>query len=200
MYEYFLKGGVIMYPILICSIVSLAIFLERLWVLRRSKVIPEELLFEVFDLLNKGKVQEAQRICRASESSLAQILYAGLSNLGKGRTTVREKMEEVGRREISFLERYLNVIGTIASIATLLGLLGTVTGMIKTFNVLAVKGLAEPADVAGGISEALITTAAGLIVAIPSLVMYHYLRSKVRALALELEEVALKLLEFLGKD
>jgi len=113
---------------------------------------------------------------------------------------VREKMEEVGRRELSFLERYLNVIGTIASIATLLGLLGTVTGMIKTFNVLAAKGVAEPGDVAGGISEALITTAAGLIVAIPSLVMYHYLRSKVRALALELEEVALKLLDFLGKD
>jgi len=200
MYEYFLKGGVVMYPILICSIVSLAIFLERLWALRRSKVIPEELLFEVFDLLNKGKVQEAQRICRASESSLGQILYAGLSNLGKGRLMVREKMEEVGRRELSFLERYLNVIGTIASIATLLGLLGTVTGMIKTFNVLAAKGVAEPGDVAGGISEALITTAAGLIVAIPSLVMYHYLRSKVRVLALELEEVALKLLDFLGKD
>jgi biopolymer transport protein ExbB len=189
-----------MYPILICSIVSLAVFLERLWALRRSKVIPEELLFEVFDLLNKGKVQEAQRLCRTSESSLAQILYAGLSNLGKGRLTVREKMEEVGRREVSFLERYLNVISTIASIATLLGLLGTVTGMIKTFNVLAAKGMAEPGDVAGGISEALITTAAGLIVAIPSLVMYHYLRSKVRSLTLELEEVALKLLDFLGKD
>jgi biopolymer transport protein ExbB len=200
MYEYFVKGGVVMYPILICSIVSLAVFLERLWALRRSKVIPEELLFEVFDLLNKGKVQEAQRLCRTSESSLAQILYAGLSNLGKGRLTVREKIEEVGRREVSFLERYLNVISTIASIATLLGLLGTVTGMIKTFKVLAAKGIAEPGDVAGGISEALITTAAGLIVAIPSLVMYNYLRSKVRSLTLELEEVALKLLDFLGKD
>ncbi len=200
MYELFLKGGILMYPIAFCSIVALGVFIERLWTLRREKVIPQGLLVEVLDLLAKGKIVEAQSLCRRSESALAQILYAGLSLFGKDRAAIKERMEEVGRREVANLERYINIIGTVAGVAPLLGLLGTVSGMIKSFNVIALQGVAEPGALAGGISEALLTTAAGLIVAIPSLVMYRYLRSRVRTIALEMEEISLRVLDLLGRE
>lgn len=200
MYELFLKGGILMYPIAFCSIVALGVFLERLWTLRRNKVIPQDLLMEVLDLIAKGKIVDAQALCRRSDSALAQVLYTALSHSGKDRATIKERMEEVGRREVANLERYITIIGTVAGIAPLLGLLGTVSGMIKSFNVIALQGVAEPGALAGGISEALLTTAAGLIVAIPSLLMYRILRSRVRSLALEMEEISLRVLDLLGRD
>lgn len=200
MYELFLKGGLLMYPIAFCSIVALGIFLERLWALRKGKVVPRGFLIEVIDLVAKGKLTEAMTLCKRTDASVAHVLYAGLSHYGKRREAIKERMEEVGRREVANLERYINVVGTIAGVAPLLGLLGTVSGMIKSFNVIALQGVAEPGALAGGISEALLTTAAGLIVAIPSFVMHRYLRNRVHSLALEMEEVALRILDLLGKE
>lgn len=200
MLELFQKGGFLMYPIAICSIVALAVFLERLWALRHEKVVPQELLLEVLDLLAKGKLTEAQTLCRRWNSPLAEVIYTGLLHYGKDRSTIKERMEEVGRHEVAELERHINVIGTVAAVAPLLGLLGTVTGMIKSFNVIAAQGVAEPQSLAGGISEALLTTAAGLIVAIPAVIMYRYLSSKVRSLSLEMEAAALRVLELLGTE
>ena len=197
MYELFLKGGVLMYPIAFCSIVALGIFLERLWALRRGKVIPRGFLMEVIDLVAKGKLAEAMALCKRTDASISHVLYAGLSSYGKRRDAIKERMEEVGRREVANMERYINVVGTIAGVAPVLGLLGTVSGMIKSFNVIALQGVAEPGALAGGISEALLTTAAGLIVAIPSFVMHRYLRNRVHSLTLEMEEVALRLLDLL---
>ena len=197
MYELFLKGGVLMYPIAFCSIVAVGIFLERLWALRRGRVIPRGFLMEVIDLVAKGKLTEALALCKRTDASISHVLYAGLSSYGKRRDAIKERMEEVGRREVANMERYINVVGTIAGVAPLLGLLGTVSGMIKSFNVIALQGVAEPGALAGGISEALLTTAAGLIVAIPSFVMHRYLRNRVHSLTLEMEEMALRLLDLL---
>lgn len=197
MYELFLKGGVLMYPIAFCSIVAVGIFLERLWALRRGRVIPRGFLMEVIDLVAKGKLTEALALCKRTDASISHVLYAGLSSYGKRRDAIKERMEEVGRHEVANMERYINVVGTIAGVAPLLGLLGTVSGMIKSFNVIALQGVAEPGALAGGISEALLTTAAGLIVAIPSFIMHRYLRNRVHSLTLEMEEVALRLLDLL---
>jgi len=163
MYDLFLKGGILMYPIAFCSIVALGVFLERLWSLRKKKVIPQEFLMEIVDMVAKGKIREAITYCKRSDASIAHIAYAGIENYGKRRELIKERMEEVGKREVANLERYINVIGTIAGVAPLLGLLGTVSGMIKSFNVISLQGVADPSSLAGGISEALITTAAGLV-------------------------------------
>lgn len=200
MYELFLKGGLLMYPIAFCSIVALGIFLERLWALRKARVIPREFLLEAIDLVAKGKLTEAMTMCKRTDASVAHIIYAGLAHFGKSREAIKERMEEVGRREVANLERYISVVGTIAGVSPLLGLLGTVSGMIKSFNVIALQGVAEPGALAGGISEALLTTAAGLIVAIPSFVMHRYLRNRVHSLALEMEEASLRVLDLLSRE
>jgi len=197
MYDLFLKGGILMYPIAFCSIVALGVFLERLWSLRKRKVIPQEFLMEIVDMVAKGKIREAITYCKRSDASIAHIAYAGIENYGKKRELIKERMEEVGKREVANLERYINVIGTIAGVAPLLGLLGTVSGMIKSFNVISLQGVADPGSLAGGISEALITTAAGLVVAIPAFVMYHYLRNKVDSLVVEMEEISVRMVELL---
>ncbi len=197
MYDLFLKGGILMYPIAFCSIVALGVFLERLWSLRKRKVIPQEFLMEIVDMVAQGKIREAITYCKRSDASIAHIAYAGIENYGKKRELIKERMEEVGKREVANLERYINVIGTIAGVAPLLGLLGTVSGMIKSFNVISLQGVADPGSLAGGISEALITTAAGLVVAIPAFVMYRYLRNKVDSLVVEMEEISVRMVELL---
>jgi len=197
MYDLFLKGGILMYPIAFCSIVALGVFLERLWSLRKKKVIPQEFLMEIVDMVAKGKIREAITYCKRSDASIAHIAYAGIENYGKRRELIKERMEEVGKREVANLERYINVIGTIAGVAPLLGLLGTVSGMIKSFNVISLQGVADPSSLAGGISEALITTAAGLVVAIPAFVMYRYLRNRVDSLVVEMEEISVRMVELL---
>ena len=197
MYDLFQKGGILMYPIAFCSIVALGVFLERLWSLRKKKVIPQEFLMEIVDMVAKGKIREAITYCKRSDASIAHIAYAGIENYGKRRELIKERMEEVGKREVANLERYINVIGTIAGVAPLLGLLGTVSGMIKSFNVISLQGVADPSSLAGGISEALITTAAGLVVAIPAFVMYRYLRNRVDSLVVEMEEISVRMVELL---
>ena len=197
MSEFFTKGGPFMYPILMCSITALAIFIERLWRLRRSQVIPAELVEGVEDLVRKEKIPEAVMLCQHNQSSMARILLVGIKNFGRRREFIKEYLEEVGRQESASLERFVEGLGTIPGISTLLGLLGTVSGMIKIFSVISAETVVNPQTLAGGISEALITTFAGLSVAIPSLIMYKYLQSRTHSLIMEMEDHSIRLVELL---
>jgi len=192
-----LKGGIFMYPIILCSIIALAVFLERLWVLRRKHIIPDEFIRNVGDLLRQQKVSEALFLCQGDTSSISNIFSAGLKNIGRGLWLVKEAIEERGGREAVILEKRVGILATIANLTPLLGLLGTVSGMIKTFNVISVQGVGNPTALAGGIAEALITTATGLCVAIPTLVCHRILRDKAESLIFEMEEDSLKIIEIM---
>ncbi|OPX18873.1 MAG: hypothetical protein BZ151_12305 [Desulfobacca sp. 4484_104] len=200
MYQFVIKGGVLMYPILLCSVLSVAIFLERLWGLRRGQVIPNAFIIEISDLIRLRKLDEARTLCKLNDSPIARILMAGLKNYGQKWEAVKESIEEVGRLEAASLERFLTTLGTIAGIAPLLGLLGTVTGMIKAFTVISHAGIGNPQMLAGGISEALITTAAGLTVAIPSFVFYKYLRSRADKMILRMEAICIDILDIIREQ
>jgi len=200
MYELFLKGGLLMYPIAFCSVIALGIFLERLFFLRRRRVIPRDFLIAIEDLIIRGKLAEGITLCKQNNSVISHVLRTALEHYTSRREVIKERIEEVGRREAASLESYINVIGTVAGIAPLLGLLGTVSGMIKSFNIISLQGVADPASLAGGISEALITTAAGLVVAIPAYVMYRYLMNKADSLVLEMEESSIGMLDILKRE
>jgi biopolymer transport protein ExbB len=189
------KGGVFMYPILFCSILALAVFLERLWVFQRKNILPQEFIRQVEELLKKGKISEAVLLCQRDLSSIAKIFLAGLKNSQKGLWLVKEAIEERGSREAVILEKRVGMLATIANLTPLLGLLGTVSGMIKTFNVISLQGIGNPAPLAGGIAEALITTAAGLCIAIPTLVAYRFLKDRAGVLVFEMEENSIRLVE-----
>lgn len=186
-----------MYPIIFCSIVALAVFLERLWVLRRSHIIPQEFIQNVEDLLKKQKIPEAIFLCQSDVSSIAKIFLAGLKNTRRGMWLVKEAIEDRGGREATILEKNVGVLSTIANLTPLLGLLGTVSGMIKTFKAISIQGIGNPAPLAGGIAEALITTATGLCVAIPVLVCYRFLKDKASRLIFEMEENSIKVIELM---
>lgn len=189
-----------MLPIILCSIVAMAIISERLWSLKKNKVLPPDLVPQVWTLARENKL-DAVTIRRLKTSSpLGAILAAGLSNSRHGREIMKQSIEDVGRQAAHELERFLNTLGTIASIAPLLGLLGTVVGMIKVFAAIMTHGVGDPAILAGGISEALITTAAGLTVAIPSLMFHRYFEGLVDEYVLNMEEEALKLIDVMHGD
>jgi biopolymer transport protein ExbB len=191
------KGGVFMYPIIFCSVVALAVFFERLWILRRKNVIPVEFISKVRDQLKKQKMSEAIFLCQNDISSIAKVFLAGLKNAQKGMWLIKEAIEERGGREATILEKNLGILSTIANLTPLLGLLGTVSGMIKTFNAISVQGIGSPAPLAGGIAEALITTAAGLCVAIPTLVCHRFLKDKASAYIFEMEEDSIRLIDLI---
>ncbi|WP_455202097.1 MotA/TolQ/ExbB proton channel family protein [Kaarinaea lacus] len=195
MFEIVKAGGWLMIPIILCSIVAVAIIGERLWALQRKKVIPKHLVAQIWHWHSMGQLKEEQITQIRKSSPLGKVLGAGLSNMNHSRDVMKESIEEIGRHEVHELERYLNTLGTIAAITPLLGLLGTVIGMIKVFSVITMQGVGNPTVLSGGISEALITTAAGLSVAIPSLMMYRYLRGKVAELVVVMEGEAIKLVE-----
>lgn len=197
MLEIVQAGGWLMLPIIACSIVAAAIILERLWTLQPARVLPKDLTTEVWQWV-KGDQLDRQHIQTLHQSSpLGQVLAAGLSSRDLGRDVAKENIEDTGRHVVHELERYLNPLGTIAAISPLLGLLGTVIGMVKVFAAITVHGVGNPGVLAGGISEALITTAAGLTVAIPSLIGYRYLRGRVDGLVIRMEKEAMKFLEAL---
>lgn len=200
MIELFHKGGVFMYPILLCSVTALAIFFERMWNLRWQRVVPGDFVQEIEDLVAQGRLSDAVRRCRMNKSSIARILLVGLRNHGKKREIIKEYVEEIGRHESAALERFVEALGTISGVSTLLGLLGTISGMITIFSVISSQAVVNPASLAGGISEALITTYAGLSVAIPSLVMYKYLQSKTAALVLDMEQHSIRLVDLLKEE
>lgn len=194
-FEIVVAGGWLMVPIILCSIAALAIIGERFWSLRQDKVAPKNLVAQVWHWRKNGQLTPERVLALRDGSPLGRVLAAGLLNMAHSREVMKENLEETGRQVVLELERYLNTLGTIASISPLLGLLGTVLGMIKVFTAITTHGVGNPGVLAGGISEALITTAAGLAVAIPSLMFYRYFRGKVDALVLKMEEEALKLVE-----
>ena len=189
-----------MIPILLCSVIAVAIVVERLWTLRQKKVIPEKLLTGIWNLLSNDALTEQHISEIENGSPLGRVLAAGLINRHLSRDLIRESIEENGRHVVHEMERFMNTLGTISTIAPLLGLLGTVIGMIRVFTAITVIGIGDPAQLAGGISEALITTAAGLSVAIPSLIFHRHLKRKIDELVVAMEQEAMKLVEFLHGD
>lgn len=184
-----------MWPILLCSIGALAIVLERLWVLRPGRVIPAEVMTLVWRLHRQNQLDAAQLRQIRLGSPLGAVIAAGLSSRAGGRDAMQRSVEQAGRQAVHELERYLNTLGTIAAISPYLGLLGSVLGMIKVFSTFsATQGVTDPALLAGGISEILFATAAGLAVAIPSLMFHRYFHSRINELALRMEQEAFNLL------
>jgi biopolymer transport protein ExbB len=189
------SGGWLMLPIIACSVIAMAIILERLWSLRASHVVPHNLVSDIWHVHKKGQLNDkAIEIIRAG-SPLGRVLAAGLVNFHNSREVMKESIEEVGRQVVHEMERFLNTLGTIAAISPLLGLLGTVIGMIKVFSAITHAGVGNPTVLAGGISEALITTAAGISVAIPTLMFHRYFNGLVERYVVRMEEEALKMIE-----
>ncbi len=195
MLDMFQRGGLLMWIIAACSVGALAVLFERLWSLRRARVAPRGFIATLRELVAKGQSDQALLLSQNNSSSMAAVAAAVLAHAQAGRAAMKEAAQEVGRREATSLERFLGVIGTVAAIAPLLGLLGTVTGMIRVFQDVTSQGVGNPADLASGIWEALITTAYGLMVAIPALVAYRYLLSRADSLVMEMEEEASALIE-----
>jgi biopolymer transport protein ExbB len=199
MWEIVRAGGPLMWPIIACSVVAAAIILERLWTLQPKRVLPTELLQKVTQLVEQNQVNDKVVEVLEKSSPLGRVLAIGLQNRHRGRTIVMERLEDAGRHVVVELERFLNTLGTIAGISPLLGLLGTVTGIIKAFNAINAGGMGDPRMLSGGISEALLTTAAGLMVAIPALVGYRYLRGRVDRIVIDMEKHAIQLVEKLDE-
>ena len=195
MFELVKAGGWLMWPIIACSVIAMAIVVERLWIYRRRRVLPTNLVAQIWQLHQKNQLTAAHIQTVRKSSPLGRILAAGLMNRMHAREVMKEAIEEEGRQVVYELERYLNTLGTIANISPLLGLLGTVIGMIKVFAAITTSGVGNPGVLAGGISEALITTAAGLSVAIPAVIFHRYLSGKVDRIVLSMEEQSLKMVE-----
>lgn len=200
MFELVKSGGWLMIPILLCSVLALAISIERFWTLRQSKVAPSGLVGEVWALVQQGKLTADHLRQIQAESALGAIIVTGLNNSKHGRDIMKESIQEAAAKVIHEMERFLNPLGTIAVISPLLGLLGTVVGMIKVFTEIMIQGTGNANLLAGGISEALITTAAGLSVAIPALIMHRYFIRRVDFLVVEMEQEAVRLVEVVHGD
>ena len=197
MLEIIQAGGWLMLPIIACSIVAAAIIMERLWTFQQKRVLPQDLTAQAWQWVKADQLDPEHLQILHQSSPLGQVLAAGLANRDASRKIAKESIEDTGRHVVHELERYLNPLGTIAAVSPLLGLLGTVIGMVKVFAVITANGVGNPGILAGGISEALITTAAGLTVAIPSLIGYRYLRGRVDSLVVHMEKEAMKFLEAL---
>jgi biopolymer transport protein ExbB len=197
MLEIVKSGGWLMLPIILCSVISAAIIIERIWTLQPRRVLPKNLTRQVWEWVSKNQLNHTHIQTLHQGSPLGEILAAGLVNRHRDREIIKESIEDAGRQVVHDLERFLNSLGTIAAISPLLGLLGTVIGMVKVFAAITTHGVGDPTVLAGGISEALITTAAGLTVAIPSLIGYRYLSGKVDALAVQMEKEAITMVEAL---
>jgi len=196
-FELIQKGGFFVYPIILCSIVGLAIFLQKMWVLRSKNIIPEVFLEQLYRFLSQGKLGEAEVYARANNSSISRVALAALENSYKPKEELREEIEEAGRKETLELMRFAEGLGTISNVSTLLGLLGTISGMIKIFRVIADKPIVNPPELAGGISEALYTTAFGLSVAIPAFIAYKYVVGRADELISLMEEEGRKIMEYI---
>ena len=200
-YELISKGGVIMWPIFVCSILALAIAIERFYSLRRTATAAREFMDQIRAALRQNRIQEAVQTCDETNAPIARIVKAGLLKHNRSKEDIREAIEDAGHLEIPRLERHLAGLATCASVAPLLGLLGTVQGMIKCFATIENKqGLVNPSDLAEGIGNALITTFAGLIVAIPTLVAYNYFVSRVENLIVEMEISSSEVVDILTKN
>ena len=199
MVEIVKAGGWLMVPIILCAIIAMGIMLERFWTLQQKRVIPEDLTSKVWGWVKKDQLDQGQIQTLHQGSALGQILAAGLINRDYERAVMKDSIEETGRHVVHELQRYLDTLGTVAAISPLLGLLGTVIGMVKVFAAITTHGVGNPTVLAGGIAEALITTAAGLTVAIPALIGYRFYSNRVDTLVVDMEKEAIKLVEALHR-
>ena len=193
--EFIRKGGIFIYPIILCSIVGLSIFLQKVWMLRTKRTIPEQFIRTLYELITLGKFSDGRVLSRTSDSAIARIASVALENADKSKQELKEKIEESGRKEASELGRNIEGLGAISNVSTLLGLLGTISGMIKIFGVISEQPIVSPPSLAGGISEALYTTAFGLSVAIPAFIAYKYTSGRAEEITAELEEEGMNIME-----
>ena len=200
MFELLQAGGLLIWPILLCSILALAIIIERMFALKRRNVSPLGLTDSVGKLLMRGGISPRAIAEIEGNSPLGRVLAAGLKISHQHRVVIKETVEEAGRHEVHELEKHLQTLGTIAAITPLLGLLGTVIGMIKVFSAITIFGVGDPQALAEGISEALVTTAAGLSVGIPSLMFHRYFRGKINELTVDMEQQAVKFMRILQQQ
>jgi biopolymer transport protein ExbB len=196
----FEKGGVMMYPILFSSILMLGIAIERLYNLRRKNIINSDFLKNVRNQWDWKDIKKTLQLCNTFDNSLSRILKVGVLRVGGKLDEIERAIEGAGQHEASLMNSNLRVLGAVANITPMMGLLGTVLGMIKAFNVISLSGTGSPGLVASGISEALITTAAGMAVGIPALALYHYFRGKIDRYVFEMEEISFQLIEELSYD
>jgi biopolymer transport protein ExbB len=191
MIEFLQQGGPVMWPLSICSILAVAIIVERVINLRPSKVLPQDEVEHLGSLIDGGLLEQAEDYCERRPGPLTNIVAAALEARGESPEGIRQVVEDQGRQEVPRLQKFLGVLGTVASVSPLLGLLGTVLGMIEVFRVVSTQGIGQAQSLAGGISQAMITTASGLTIAIPALVAYNVFSDKANALILEMERLAL---------
>jgi biopolymer transport protein ExbB len=197
MLEIVQAGGWMMWPIIACSVIAVAIILERLWTLQEKRVLPPSVANHVWELVRENQL-DVKQIQQVHQSApIGQVFAAGLAYRHASREVLKEVVEDTGRHVVHDLERYLSPLGTIAAISPLLGLLGTVSGMIRSFTAITGGGTPNAAVLAGGISEALVATAAGLTVAIPALIAYRYLRGRVDGLVVKIEKESIRFIEAL---
>jgi biopolymer transport protein ExbB len=203
MWELFKKGGPIMWPILLCSVLAFGVVIERLIYLRKEQIDTKSFMEQISKSLKRNKIMEALDLCDRTGGPIASILKAGILKHDRPRNEVREAIEDASIHEVPRLERNLPMLATIAHVAPLLGLLGTVTGLVTAFQIIENKATAlnpvNPGDLAGGIWEALLTTVFGLCVAIPTYVAYNYMVSRVDGFVLDMERSATDLMNILGE-
>jgi biopolymer transport protein ExbB len=203
-YQFLAKGGWLMIPILGSSVIALAFFMERLWALQRTKIVPPRFVEVVKKMLRERRFEEAEGLCQANESPIAAMLEAGIAQAGRPRAIIKEVMLEKGEREMFFMERFTGALGAIATVAPLMGLLGTVVGMIAVFQGVMLQsgqgGAVDAGALAGGIWEAMITTAAGLTVAIPVFLGHRYIMSRIDRHAVHMEDISLSVLDDLAAE
>lgn len=200
MYQFIIAGGWLMIPILLCSIAVITIAIERYWALRPRKVTPPNLLRQIWQWLRNNQLNRERIVELRRSSPLGQILAAGLANAHHGREVMKDSVEESAGQVTHDLERFITALGTVAAIAPLIGLLGTVFGMIEVFTAMVQVGAGNAAMLAGGISKALITTAAGLMVAIPALICHRFFERRIDGLAVAMEEQAIRLVDAMHGD
>lgn len=203
MLEFFQKGGPIMYLILLASVIGLAVVIERFWHLHRAKIDTDKFMENISNTLRRNRIMEAVEFCEQTPGPIAHIVKAGILKHDRNKQEIKEAIEDTGLHEIPRLEKNLGILSTIANVAPLLGLLGTVTGMVRAFQVIQEKATAlnpvSPGDLAGGIWEALLTTVFGLVVAIPAFIVYNYLVSRVENIVLDMERSATDLINILSQ-
>jgi len=199
-FEIMAQGGILMWPIMLCSIIALAITIERFFSLRRADIDTREFMDTMRQVLKQNRIQEAVEICDETNAPVARIMKAGILKHNRPKDDIREAIEDAGRFEIPRLERYLSGLATCSTIAPMLGLLGTVQGMIKAFaKIQNMRGQVNPSDLAEGIGNALVTTAAGLTVAIPCLIAYNYFVTRVEGMVIEMEASSSELIELITR-
>jgi len=186
--------------LLVLSLLALGIILERLYNLRTARILPPDLVSDIEADIHRGDLKQARYRAEEDASPLGRILASGLRNSGLSRDVIKESVEEAGRHVVTDMSRYLTLLGTIAAVSPLLGLLGTVVGMIKVFAVITSQGVGDPSVLAGGISEALLTTAFGMTIAIPAIALHRYFNAKLDRLVVDMEQSALRVVEIIQGD